>query len=131
VAGILLFIDGVGSIVIRFGQKHSLLFDLERVARAGLALIILIIALHLHSYMSKLHLDLEARGMSKLSSALIFMFLVGPFVSLGLWIWEVMQLWNQLLMWTIETVFLLIGMIVWLGLTIVWLIFAIILLTMK
>jgi len=49
VAGILLSIDGVGSILIRFGQKHSLLFDLERVARTFLAIIIAIVGLHLHS----------------------------------------------------------------------------------
>jgi len=47
VAGILLFIDGVGSILIRFGQKHSLLFDLERAARTILAILIAIIGLHL------------------------------------------------------------------------------------
>jgi len=49
VAGILLFADGVGSILIRFGQKHSLLFDLERAARTILAILIIIIGLHLHS----------------------------------------------------------------------------------
>jgi len=49
VAGLLLFVDGVGSILIRFGQKHSLLFDLERAARTILAIIITIIGLHLHS----------------------------------------------------------------------------------
>jgi len=47
IAGVLLFADGVGSIVIRFGQKHSLLFDLERAARTVLAVIILAIGLHL------------------------------------------------------------------------------------
>jgi len=48
VAGVLLFADGVGSILIRFGQKHSLLFDLERAARTFLAVIITIVGLHLH-----------------------------------------------------------------------------------
>lgn len=48
-AGVLLFADGVGSIVIRFGQKHSLLFDLERAARTVLAVIILAVGLHLKS----------------------------------------------------------------------------------
>jgi len=49
VAGVLLFVDGLGSILIRFGQKHSLLFDLERAARTILAILIIIIGLHLHS----------------------------------------------------------------------------------
>jgi len=47
VVGVLLIVDGVGSILIRFGQHHSLLFDLERASRTILAIIIFTIGLYL------------------------------------------------------------------------------------
>lgn len=41
---ILIFLDGIGSILIQYGQHHSITFDLERLGRSLVGLTIAILA---------------------------------------------------------------------------------------
>ena len=63
--------------------------------------------------------------MCNLGSVLIIAFLIAPFISLALWFWKLIELWNHPLTWTMGTIFGLLGMIIWLIVSIAWAILAI------